>query len=93
LFRRANPNIEFLIYALAKAEEDKQIYKKIFTYIIRTRFIKLEINGEMLRDLGLKQGEQIGFVLGQLISSKIDGELKTLDHEKKYAQKLIKNLK
>ncbi|BAI80546.1 polyA polymerase family protein [Deferribacter desulfuricans SSM1] len=81
---------EFVLYLSAiLGEKFENLIKKYYTYI---KEIKLEINGNDLKDLGYKPSEKFKYVLDKLLELKLDGVILNKGDEIKYAKKLFEEI-
>lgn len=71
--------------AHSKSEKEKILIKD---FLQRIRFIKLEINGEDLKKIGLKPSKAFSEILFETKVKKIEGSLKSKEEELQYAIKL-----
>jgi tRNA nucleotidyltransferase/poly(A) polymerase len=81
-----------------KNEKMEKIKNKILKYLNETRKIRLEIDGEYLKELGLVEGKQIGEILRKILGLKIlkknnENGVFGIEEEKKYALEFVKKLK
>jgi tRNA nucleotidyltransferase (CCA-adding enzyme) len=65
--------LEVLLYAMARIEE-QEYSQRIATYIRDLRSIKLEINGDDIVKLGMKQGPEIRELLDDVLKARLDGQ-------------------
>jgi tRNA nucleotidyltransferase (CCA-adding enzyme) len=73
--------------------KNKNIQDKILRFLRRDSLLKLDINGEDLKDLGYKEGTEIKYALRSILFKKIDGQLKGKKEELRFAKTLMKPLK
>jgi tRNA nucleotidyltransferase (CCA-adding enzyme) len=64
-----------LLVAGVILEKDKKILKRIETFLNQS-LVQLDITGEDLKKLGVKEGEKLGRIMSELLMEKIDGKLK-----------------
>lgn len=77
-------SLEVLLYAMARIEE--QDYKqRIANYIRDLRDIRLDINGDDLVQLGMKQGPEIRELLDEVMKAKLNGQTPDRDAQLKFA--------
>ncbi|MCX7829942.1 MAG: CBS domain-containing protein [Acidobacteria bacterium] len=80
-----------LLFYLSKCEkEEDEILIKNF--ILKERFVKLEINGEDLKKMGFQPGKHFSVALAETKAAKIDGQLRNKEDEINYAVSVIKRL-
>jgi tRNA nucleotidyltransferase (CCA-adding enzyme) len=80
---------EALIYAMATIS-DKNIRKSIFKYWTRLKDIKLGIDGNYLKKLGVTDGREIGDILESVLLAKLNGKVINLQDEYDFSKSLIK---
>jgi len=69
-----------------------QIKSKLVNFMQVYRKVRLQIGGEDLKRLGIKEGPLYGELLSSALNAKLDGKLKTKKGEIEYVKKLHKNL-
>jgi tRNA nucleotidyltransferase (CCA-adding enzyme) len=82
-------SIESVIYILAKSKTHLA-KKRIFEYLTKTKHIRLHIDGNKLKSMGIKEGSLYRKILQTIYEAKLDGKLHTLEQELEYAMQLIK---
>ncbi len=76
--------LEVLLYAMARIEE--QDYKqRIANYIRDLRDIRLDINGDDLVQMGMKQGPEIRELLDEVMKAKLNGQTPDRDAQLRFA--------
>jgi len=78
--------LEILLYVLVVSEDEK-ILKAISIFISQTIDIKLDITGNDLLNMQIKQGPVFSKILEELLLKKIDGEIKSRDDEIEYVKR------
>ncbi len=73
-------------FATEKSLKVKNILKR---YLSKDSKVKLSINGDDLRKLGVVEGQKVGEVLNQILGLKIDGKAKSKQDELRLAKKNI----
>lgn len=79
---------EALIYAMSTIF-DKDIKKSIYKYWTRLKDIKLEIDGNYLKKLGVTDGREIGDILESVLLAKLNGKVLNLQDEYNFSKSLI----
>ncbi|MBO8159947.1 CBS domain-containing protein [Thermosyntropha sp.] len=80
---------ESIVYLLLHIKDEK-IWEKIVGYLECKEKVKLEINGDDLKELGLKPGPVYKLILDELYILKIDGIIKDKEQELQTVKKWIK---
>lgn len=80
---------ESQIYLLLLLKNEK-IWEQIVSYLDRKEKIKLDINGNDLKELGIKPGPVYKEILDKLYVLKLDGIVRDKDDELNMAKKMIK---
>jgi tRNA nucleotidyltransferase (CCA-adding enzyme) len=80
---------EALIYAMATVN-DKNIRKSIYKYWTKLKDIKLGIDGNYLKTLGVTDGREIGDILESVLLAKLNGKVINLQDEYDFSKSLIK---
>ncbi len=89
VFAQLKPlSYETILFLKAKARHRTTI-KHIEDFLLTYHSQKLIINGRDLNRLGIPLGKQIGIILNNILSAKIDGELKTKEEELRKAEELF----
>jgi tRNA nucleotidyltransferase (CCA-adding enzyme) len=81
--------LSVVIYFYFSAK-NKSIQDKMLRFIRRDSLLKLDINGDDLKDLGYKEGSEIKHALRSVLFKKIDGQLKGKKEELRFAKTLMK---
>ncbi len=71
----------------------KDVEKKIDEYIFKTRNTRPLLSGYDIMRLGLKEGKDVGYVLGRLRDLHIDEEISTKEDEERIAREIIRKIK
>jgi len=69
------------IICLLRCIKDENTWKKVVSYLDVKSEVKLEINGEQLKEMGLKPGPIYSTLLAKLYKMKLDGKIKTREEE------------
>ena len=77
-----------LVWYLSLTAANNQVERRIADFR-NIRHVKIKLNGDDLKDYGLDSGRHIGTILGQILLSKIDGEIKTRRDEVRLAKSLV----
>jgi tRNA nucleotidyltransferase (CCA-adding enzyme) len=64
--------LEVVLYAMARIE-DQDYKQRIANYIRDLRDIRLDINGDDLMQMGMKEGPEIRELLNEVMKAKLDG--------------------
>src|SRR5581483_9992337 len=82
---------DLALYALALAERLGQAAaaSALRAYFERLRFVRLEISGRDLAQLGVPESPRVGEILGEVLRRKLNGELDGRDSELAAARELI----
>lgn len=78
-----------LFYAVAG---DESIFDAIAAYVTKISKIKLFINGDTLKSLGLKPGRVYSEILRSVMIEKVSGKISTREEEVASAKRLIENI-
>ena len=79
---------ETILFLRAKASS-RIVMDRIDRFLKEYDFVKLTINGNVLKALGIPPGKAMGGILKVLLYTKVDGLIKTRDDELKKAEQLI----
>jgi len=77
---------ESLLLMMAKAKQDK-VKKYISLYLTRLRTIKVELNGDDLKNMGIPPGPRYKKLLAELLDAKLDGLVHNRDEEMEFVRK------
>lgn len=80
--------LEMLLHLAAKAQKE-QVRRYVSHYITTLRHIHCELNGNALKELGLKPGPLFSRICKQLLTARLDGEISSRQEEIELARKLI----
>lgn len=93
VFRILHP-VSYEVIVFMKSKSSSEIVKKrIDDFLVKYDSVKLHINGEDLRSLGVSNGQKIRNILTILLYRKINGGLQSRQQEVQYAKKLISSCK
>jgi tRNA nucleotidyltransferase (CCA-adding enzyme) len=84
--------LEVLLYAMARIE-DEECRQKIANYIRDLRGIKLDINGDDVVMLGMKQGPEIRELLDDILKARLDGKAMTREEQLHLASTKLQTIK
>ncbi|MBN2191054.1 MAG: CBS domain-containing protein [Candidatus Aureabacteria bacterium] len=84
-------SVEFLLFLLAKADED-EAKRRIIGFIEKLRNTKLNITGRTLIGRGIAPSPYFRDILRKTLEAKLDGKLGTKEEELQYVLKLLKEL-
>lgn len=76
------------IQANALATESPTVERHLQLFLTKLRYVKISLDGEELRTLGIPAGPQMGKILEALHRAKLDKEVRTKSDEKKLALSL-----
>lgn len=87
-----NAAMEVILYMIVRLEETQgeEIKKQLSYYIYQVRHEKIDLTGNVLLQLGVKQGPLIGQILQKVLFAKIDGLVSGFDEELAYAEICVK---
>jgi tRNA nucleotidyltransferase (CCA-adding enzyme) len=80
------------IQANAIASESSTVHRYLQLFLTKLRYVRISLDGEQLKILGISAGPEMGKVLQILHKAKLDGEVKTRADEKKLALSLSPRL-
>jgi tRNA nucleotidyltransferase (CCA-adding enzyme) len=89
------PN-EALVLAFAKAlarerrAGGSRLSRRLNRFVTRDRHVTTTINGDSLKELGLRPGPQFRTILDQLLDERLDGRISTAGEERERACALVK---
>lgn len=81
--------IEGTLFLMARSQKE-QTRKKISQVIVTYRFVKPDVTGEDLKDIGVQVGPSFGIILDKLRSAKIDGKAPDRESQLKLAEVLAR---
>lgn len=84
-------SVETLIYAMVFSN-DKYLKKSIFKYLKKLKDIKLEINGNDLKNCGILEGKNIGILLKEILNAKLDNKILNKNDELSFVQSFQKKI-
>jgi len=73
-------SLEILLYLVVISEE-RDIQKLLADFISRARWVKPELRGKDLKDLGIPPGPHYNLIFKRLLEARIKGEIKTREEE------------
>jgi tRNA nucleotidyltransferase (CCA-adding enzyme) len=79
------------LVAAAAVGLDSEAGQSIDRYRREWRHVKTSLNGNDLLNMGLKRGPQVGIILDNLLSARLDGKLVDEPGEREFVQALIKS--
>lgn len=87
-----NVAMEVILYMIVRLEETQgeEIKKRLSYYIYQVRHEKIDLTGNVLLQLGVRQGPLIGQILQKVLFAKIDGLVSGFDEELAYAEICVK---
>lgn len=80
---------ELILFLMAKSRTTRA-KKRISSYLLDYRKVKLAISGRDLERMGLLPSPKFKRILDRTLYAKVDGELKTKKDELRFAEKLVK---
>ncbi len=84
--------VEIVVF-LEAFSSSLDVEEKIEDYIFNMRNVRPLLSGYDILKLGLKEGKEVGYVLGRLRDLRIDGEVNSREDEEKKAKEFINMLK
>jgi len=84
-------SVETLIYAMVSSD-NKYLKKGIFKYLKKLKDIKLEINGNDLKKIGIIDGIKIGFILKELLNAKLDNKIANKNDELSFVENIQRDI-
>jgi len=81
-----------LLIVLLSAAGDESLFAAVSAYLTRISKIKLSINGDTLKSLGLRPGPVYSEILRAVIVEKISGKIATREEEIASARRMIENV-
>jgi len=73
-------SLEILLYLVVITEE-RDIQKLLADFISRVRWVKPELRGKDLKNLGIPPGPHYNLIFKRLLEARIKGEIKTREEE------------
>jgi tRNA nucleotidyltransferase (CCA-adding enzyme) len=77
------------IFVLWVASDSEPVRERLELYHRELRFVEPEIDGEVLKAMGLKPSPLFGHILSALRDARLDGEVTSLEEEKAFVEKLL----
>lgn len=75
--------------AVALASTSPLAQERLLLYRNKWRFVKVQLSGEELQQMGIPPGPEMGTILESLLEAKIDGEVKTGEDEKRLVREWL----
>lgn len=91
-FRAVRTISEDTMLFVTLTHPDEGMRKRCETYYHQHRHMRLSIDGGTLKDLGIAEGPAYGRILDDVLSMKINGEIGTVDEERRAARDLWSRL-
>ncbi len=87
-----NLAMEAVLYMIVRLEEilGEEIKKQLSYYIYQVRYEKIDVTGNDIIALGMKQGPHIGRILQKVLYAKIDGKVSGYDEELAFAAECVR---
>jgi len=79
--------VEGVLFMMARSRKE-HIRRNISQYLARLRYIKVDVTGKDLMDMGIEPGPVFTVILDKLIAAKIDGQLETREEQLKMAKRI-----
>jgi tRNA nucleotidyltransferase (CCA-adding enzyme) len=76
------------ILLLRSCVKDAAVRRRLEQYLLKWRYLKLQINGEDLKAAGLTPGREFQVVLGKVLLALVEGKCRTRTEQLKYVQSL-----
>jgi tRNA nucleotidyltransferase (CCA-adding enzyme) len=76
------------ILVLRSQTKDAAVRRRLDQYLLKWRYLKLQINGEDLKAAGLIPGKEYQIVLGKVLFALVEGQCATRTEQLKYVQSL-----
>ncbi len=83
-------SLESILYYFSLTEDENK-KKLLSSYLQEGRYMKIEITGKILLEMGFPEGPIIGSILEDILRAKINAGLKGLEEEKDYVLKNYRN--
>lgn len=83
--------VEGVLFLMARSRKE-HIRRNISQYLARLRYIKIEVSGNDLKDMGIEPGPIYTQILDRLIRAKVDGRADTREEQLKMAERLNRDL-
>lgn len=81
-------SLEAVIF-LSLQDGPPKAQQRVRRFLQKDRHVKLAINGQDLKRLGCPAGERMGKILEKVLSSKINGKVRTKQQELEFARRLL----
>ncbi len=85
-----NKHLESLLFSIAKSTTER-IKQYIIEFLIKSRYVKPDLSGHDLIELGLKPSPLFKEVFEKIIELKLNGKIKNINEERKFVEKNYKN--
>lgn len=83
--------VEGVLFLMARSRKE-HIRRNISQYLARLRYIKIDVSGNDLKDMGIEPGPIYTQILDRLIRAKVDGRADTREEQLKLAERLSRDL-
>lgn len=83
--------VEGILFLMARSRKE-YIRRNISQYLARLRYIKIDVTGTDLMEMGIEPGPIYTMILDKLMMAKIDGRAETREEQLKLTQQLQKDL-
>jgi tRNA nucleotidyltransferase (CCA-adding enzyme) len=80
-------SIEEILFLRSRAQ-GANVRRRLEQYLLKWRYLKLQINGEDLKAAGLVPGREFQVVLGKVLLALVEGQCTTRSEQLKYVQSL-----
>lgn len=80
---------EVMVYCVAFSD-NKNLIRSIYKYLAKLKDIKIKVDGAYLKNKGIKQGKDIGYILETIMLAKLNGKIITEEQEYEFTDKIIK---
>ncbi|MDR0676131.1 MAG: hypothetical protein LBF97_03715, partial [Elusimicrobiota bacterium] len=91
-FLLQNLNTNFIIFLIV-VSENKTLQSKFLNYLLITKNIKLRIDGNFIKNLGIKDGKKISEILKKILTQKLDYGFKNKETEEAFAKNFVSKIK
>lgn len=77
------------ILALALASDSPLVAERLHLYLNKLRYVKISLDGEALKRMGIPPGPQLGEIIRALKDARLDGKVKTRKEEEELVRKWL----